>query len=412
MANTKISALVDGSPAQSADIIPIDRAGTNFSVTAGSIAALAPAGTVTSIGETVNGSSSSGIFTISGSPVTGSGTINLATAGTSGGIPYFSSGTVLSTSTALTANSPVLGGGAGTAPSTKTFLTTDGAATLTVGIAGGGNGVLALSGNTSGSVTFTAPAIAGTITNAVISSNSFQVPSGTSLLPSLQVGAAATGVWSRAAGVLSVSATSAANFCEFNGFGNGFLVFSSGASFSWTSGLVSAGSDTALSRLAAGVVSFDTTAVNNHLGFFQWGGQKRVSTQFDSVGTTTLATVTGLSVNVAAGRTYTFKAVLQATLAAAGGGKFAIAGTATATSIVYQVNAINNSTGLFVANSKQVALGGAVTIAATPTDVWVEIVGTITVNAAGTLLVQGAQATASGTSSVLVGSVFTVYDCA
>lgn len=41
MANTKISALASGNPALSSDIIPIDRAGTNVSLTAGSIAALA-----------------------------------------------------------------------------------------------------------------------------------------------------------------------------------------------------------------------------------------------------------------------------------------------------------------------------------------------------------------------------------
>lgn len=40
MANTKISALPSGDPAQSGDTLPIDRAGSNFAVTAGSIAAL------------------------------------------------------------------------------------------------------------------------------------------------------------------------------------------------------------------------------------------------------------------------------------------------------------------------------------------------------------------------------------
>lgn len=38
----KISQLNSGNPAQSGDLIPIDRSGTNFAVTAGSIAALAP----------------------------------------------------------------------------------------------------------------------------------------------------------------------------------------------------------------------------------------------------------------------------------------------------------------------------------------------------------------------------------
>ena len=42
MANTKISALSSGNPAQSTDIIPIDRSGSNFGITAASIAALAP----------------------------------------------------------------------------------------------------------------------------------------------------------------------------------------------------------------------------------------------------------------------------------------------------------------------------------------------------------------------------------
>ena len=40
MANTKISALTLGNPAQSGDLLPIDRSGANYSVTASSIAAL------------------------------------------------------------------------------------------------------------------------------------------------------------------------------------------------------------------------------------------------------------------------------------------------------------------------------------------------------------------------------------
>jgi hypothetical protein len=40
MANTKISALPSGNPAQAGDIIPIDRAGANFGITAGSVGTL------------------------------------------------------------------------------------------------------------------------------------------------------------------------------------------------------------------------------------------------------------------------------------------------------------------------------------------------------------------------------------
>ena len=69
MANLRISQLTPGNPAQSGDLLPIARSDVTFSITAGSIAALAPAG-VTSVGfegdGTVLSSTESG-------PVTGSG---------------------------------------------------------------------------------------------------------------------------------------------------------------------------------------------------------------------------------------------------------------------------------------------------------------------------------------------------
>jgi hypothetical protein len=93
-------------------------------------------GSVTSVGLSINGSSSSGIFSATGTPVTTSGTLNYNLGGTSGGIPYFSSSTVLSSSALLTANNPVIGGGAGTSPSvgsrtgnTTEFATWTGATT-------------------------------------------------------------------------------------------------------------------------------------------------------------------------------------------------------------------------------------------------------------------------------------------
>lgn len=71
------------------------------------------AGTVTSVALSVPAAS---IFGVTGSPVTSSGTLGLTTAGTSGGIPYFSSTSALSSSGALTASQLVLGGGAGATP--------------------------------------------------------------------------------------------------------------------------------------------------------------------------------------------------------------------------------------------------------------------------------------------------------
>lgn len=74
--------------------------------------AAAPAGGVTSVAQTFTG----GIVSVAGSPITTTGTLALTVAGTSGGIPYFSSGTTWATSAALTQYGVVYGGGAGAAP--------------------------------------------------------------------------------------------------------------------------------------------------------------------------------------------------------------------------------------------------------------------------------------------------------
>ena len=73
-------------------------------------------GTVTSVAQSFTG----GLISVSGSPITTSGTLALTVTGTSGGIPYFSSATTWATSAALAANALMIGGGAGVAPSTIT----------------------------------------------------------------------------------------------------------------------------------------------------------------------------------------------------------------------------------------------------------------------------------------------------
>ena len=70
------------------------------------------AGTVTSVAQSFTG----GLISVSGSPITGSGTLALSVAGTSGGIPYFSSASTWATSAALTQYGVVYGGGAGATP--------------------------------------------------------------------------------------------------------------------------------------------------------------------------------------------------------------------------------------------------------------------------------------------------------
>jgi hypothetical protein len=94
-------------------------AGSGISITNGSgsiTIAATNSGTVTSVGQTFTG----GLISVSGSPVTTTGTLALTVAGTSGGIPYFSSASTWATSAALAANAIVIGGGAGAAPATTT----------------------------------------------------------------------------------------------------------------------------------------------------------------------------------------------------------------------------------------------------------------------------------------------------
>lgn len=111
------------------------------------------AGTVTSVGQTFTG----GLISVSGSPITSSGTLALTVAGTSGGIPYFSSGTTWASSAALAANALVIGGGAGSAPST---ITTGANVITALGVNVGTAGAFVVNGGALGTPS------SGTLTNA------------------------------------------------------------------------------------------------------------------------------------------------------------------------------------------------------------------------------------------------------
>ena len=115
----------------------------------------AAAGTVTSVSFT------GGIVSVA----TATTTPALTVAGTSGGIPYFSSGTTWASSAALAANAIVIGGGAGAAPATTATAT----------------GVLTAIGNTLNSST-------GLVTGSV-----------TALTSLASVGTIATGAWNATA---------------------------------------------------------------------------------------------------------------------------------------------------------------------------------------------------------------------
>lgn len=72
----------------------------------------------------VGASFTGGLISISGSPVTGTGTLGFTVAGTSGGIPYFSSATTWASSAILATNQIMLGKGAAAAPATLGSLGT------------------------------------------------------------------------------------------------------------------------------------------------------------------------------------------------------------------------------------------------------------------------------------------------
>jgi len=109
-------------------------------------------GSVTSVAQSFTG----GLISVAGSPITTSGTLALTVAGTSGGIPYFSSSSTWATSAALTASALVVGGGAGAAPAT---ITTGTGVVTALGVNTGTAGAFVVNGGALGTPS------SGTVTN-------------------------------------------------------------------------------------------------------------------------------------------------------------------------------------------------------------------------------------------------------
>jgi len=132
-----------------------------------------------------------------------------------------------------------------------------------------------------------------------------------------------------------------------------------------------------------------------------------VASNFSAASNTTLANITGLTFPVLGAKTYGFRGVLFVDSSAAGGHKFAVAGTATATTLIWHVRVVCDATKLFILTARTQSMGtGVGESSSSCTSSIAEIDGAITVNAAGTLTLQFAQNNASGTSSVLALSHF------
>jgi hypothetical protein len=143
---TQINNLIPSQTGNSGKFLTTNGTATSWATVSGS-------GTVTSVAQSFTG----GIVSVAGSPITTSGTLALTVAGTSGGIPYFSSGTTWATSAALAAGGIVVGGGAGVTPAT----TTTGTGVVTaLGVNTGSAGAFVVNGGALGT-----PA-SGILTNA------------------------------------------------------------------------------------------------------------------------------------------------------------------------------------------------------------------------------------------------------
>lgn len=139
------------------------------------------------------------------------------------------------------------------------------------------------------------------------------------------------------------------------------------------------------------------------------GCRCRVATDFAKTSSVTLANVTGLTRNVEAGRKYAFRAVLFTTSNTGGGVQVAIAGTCTATHIIYESDVKDSSTLATAGTTRASALATKVGDVTAVAAARITIEGEIVVNAAGTLTVQFAQNASNGSAStVLTGSYFEI----
>lgn len=244
----------------------------------------------------------------SGGTVTAvTGTAPIVSSG--GTAPAISCPTCNTSAAAITNN--VLAKGSGGAQGLQNSLATDDGTTFTYAGTGGVssapsgvNGKLTLGGSSSGTATITAPAVAGTATNPVVSSNAMLFPGGSAANPAVAItGSGSTTNYGFYNAGTAVDVTLAGVLAGFWSTGaiNEILLCNSSSSFG-TNG------DTCLSRDAtrgSGYFDLGTGATSNTSGFLQSAGVIARGTTFTAsgCGNTTLVggATTGKYTSVTAG---------------------------------------------------------------------------------------------------------------
>jgi hypothetical protein len=156
-----------------------------------------------------------------------------------------------------------------------------------------------------------------------------------------------------------------------------------------------------------------TVGLTTSQGWINWNGETRLAA--DLVGVTDTNWRNVMQVNVNAGKTYKFKAALplRATVSTQGIA-MRVGGGATATAVVYDGWIIDSAANGIKGNAQATALSTTVASSAfTGATSHVQLVGTITVNAAGTLILQAsAFTTGTAVNAVTIGrgATFMVED--